>query len=166
VNPGVSRLVIVAALVLAGVAVLVNGFSDDTSQAAPSPSTSPTPTESPTPTAAPDDEVVGEKDAFVQVFNGTNAAGFAATFLEQLLNNGYQRAGEPMDAPDKPVVESIVYFKRDQTTNQNRADAELLARDSLLETTPVEPLPADYADIVDPAADVVVVLGEDVVPTD
>ena len=165
-NPGVARLAIVVALVLAGVAVLVNGFSDEGTSAAPSPSSSPSPTGSPSPSSSPDGEVVGQKNAFVQVFNGTNAAGFAATFLEQLANDGYLQAGEPADAPEKPVLDSIVYYKADETLEQNRADAKLLARDYLLETTPVERLPDDLADTVDPAADVVVILGEDVAPTD
>jgi hypothetical protein len=154
--------VIVAALVLTGVAVLVNGFSDGTSQAAPSPSTSATPTESPSPTAKPDDDVVGQKNAFVQVFNGTNSPGAAADFLVKLMNDGYFQAGEPEDAPEKPVLDSIVYYRTDNTEEQNQADAALLARDYLPETTSVEKLPPEFVDIVDPTADVIVVLGEDV----
>lgn len=163
-NPGVARIVIVVALVLAGTAVLANGFGDEGASAVPSPSSSPSPTDSPSPTSSPDATVVGQKNALVQVFNGTSAAGFAATFLEQLTNDGYLQAGEPEDAPDKPVLDSIVYFKPDDTVQQNRADAALLAQEYLLETTPVQRLPADLADAVDPAADVIVVLGEDVAP--
>lgn len=163
-NPGIARLAIVAALVLAGVAVLVNGFPDEGTAAAESPSPSASPSGSPSPTSQPDDEVVGQKDALVQVFNGTNAAGFAATFQEQLTNDGYPDLIEPADAPDKPVLDSIVYFKADDTKAQNRADAELLAREYLLDTTPVERLPEDLEDVVDPVADVIVVLGEDVAP--
>jgi hypothetical protein len=73
---------------------------------------------------------------------------------------GYLRAGEPADAPDKPVVDSIVYFRPDGNKAQNRADARLLSEE-YLGGVPVEQLPQDLADAVNESADVVVVLGED-----
>jgi hypothetical protein len=97
----------------------------------------------------------------VQVFNGTNAPGLAADFQTLLAQEGgYLEAGDPGDAPDKPILDTIVYFARDQNREQNRADAQLLS-DEFLSGAPVEPLPQEYADVVDEAADVVVVLGED-----
>jgi hypothetical protein len=48
-NPGVSRLAIVIALVIGGVALLANGFSDGETVAAPRDSSSPSPSESPSP---------------------------------------------------------------------------------------------------------------------
>jgi hypothetical protein len=163
VNPGLARIAIVVALVVAGVVVLTSGFSDEGTRAASSPSVSPTPSDSPSPSPTPDDAVVGRKEALVQVFNGTNVAGFAADFQDQLLDEGYIQAGEPADAPQKPVADSIVYFAPDDTSAQNEADARLLAED-YLEGAPVERLPQDFEG-VDPAADVIVVLGEDVAPT-
>jgi hypothetical protein len=55
-----------------------------------------------------------------------------------------------------------VYFRADQDKEQNQADAELLSEEYLGGVS-VERLPADLAnaDLIDPAADVVVVLGED-----
>jgi hypothetical protein len=161
VNLGVARLAIVAALVVGGVAVLANGFSDGTSSAAPRASSSPTPSESPTPSKPPKEEVVpNQEGVLVQVFNGTNTAGLAGDFELLLEDQGYIKAGDPADAPDKPVVDSIVYFRPDDHRAQNRADAQLLA-DTYLDGASVKPLPATYEAITTESADVIVVLGED-----
>jgi hypothetical protein len=164
VNLGVARLVIVVALVVGGVAVLVNGFSDETTSATPRPSTpSPSPSESPSPTEPPPEEVVpNQEGVLVQVLNGTSVAGLAGDFQILLEDEGYLPAGPPGDAPDKPVLDSAVYFRRDGNATQNRADAELLS-ETYLGAVAVEPLPAAYEDpaVTDESADVVVVLGED-----
>ena len=164
-NPGISRLAIVLALVVGGMAVLANGFTDegavarqDGSTTTPSPSTTPSPTQPPRDSVVPNQEGV-----LVQVLNGTTRAGYAATFQEMLVDvGGYLEAGEPGDAPDKPIVDSIVYFRADDNSRQNRADARLLSEE-YLGGVPVERLPADLvdSDAIDRAADVVVVLGED-----
>jgi hypothetical protein len=163
-NPGVARLAIVVALVIGGVAVLANGFSEPVTGAAPGDSPTPSPSQSSSPTDSPQ-PVVGNKDGvLVQVFNGTSTAGFAGDFQELLESDGgYLKAGEPGDAPNKPVVDSIVYFRRDANaaqTAQNRADAQLLSHDYLGDVS-VEVLPAALKDLPDPSADVIVVLGED-----
>jgi hypothetical protein len=162
VNPGVARLVIVVALVVGGVAVLANGFSDEGAAAAPDDSATPSPTESPSPTRSPQKSVVpNQEGVLVQVLNGTTRAGYAGDFQILLEDQGgYLRAGEPADAPDKPVVDSIVYFRPDRNRVQNRADAGLLS-DEYLGGVPVQPLPAPLAEVVSATADVVVVLGED-----
>jgi LytR cell envelope-related transcriptional attenuator len=163
VNLGIARLAIVAALVVGGIAVLANGFSDEGAAAAPPSSPSPSPSESPTPSPPAQQNVVpNKKGVLVQVFNGTNTAGLAGDFELLLEDEGYVQAGEPADAPDKPILDSIVYFRADDHRAQNRADAKLLAKD-YLPGAPVAPLPAAYADpsITSEAADVIVVLGED-----
>ena len=161
-NPGVARLAIVVALVIGGVAVLANGFSERETKAAPGDSPSPTASESPSPTRSPQPSVVpNQEGVLVQVLNGTSQPGYAGDFQIMLEEQGgYLRAGEPADAPTKPVVDSIVYFRRDANTAQNRADAKLLS-DTYLGGVPVEPLPADLRDVVNRSADVVVVLGVD-----
>lgn len=165
-NPGAARLAIVVALIVGGVVVLASGFSDGETRAAPpSPTTSPTPTRSPSPTQRPDDVVPQQQGVLVQVFNGTNTAGLAGDFQAQLEAAGYIPAGPPADAPQKPILDSIVYFRRDDADDavaQNRADAGLLSEE-YLDGVAVEPLPAEYNDpsVTDPAADVIVVLGED-----
>jgi hypothetical protein len=161
VNPGISRLVIVVALVIGGVALLANGFSDGETVAAPRGSSSPSPSESPSPSSSPSQSIVPNQDGvLVQVLNGTSKAGYAGDFQILLEQEGYLRAGEPADAPDKPVVDSVVYFRKDDNRAQNEADAQLLSK-TYLGNVPVKPLPADLADLVSESADVVVVLGED-----
>ena len=162
-NPGISRLAIVIALVIGGVALLANGFSEGTTVAAPSDSQSPTPSDSPSPSNSPQPSIVPNKEGvLVQVLNGTSKAGYAGDFQILLEEEGYLRAGEPADAPDKPVVDSIVYFRQDDHKAQNRADAQLLS-ETYLGGVPVKPLPKDgpLADVVSESADIVVELGED-----
>jgi hypothetical protein len=161
VNPGVARLAIVVALVIGGVALLANGFSDGESVAADSDSRSPSPTESPSPSRSPQPSLVPNQDGvLVQVLNGTSRAGYAGDFQILLEEEGYLRAGEPADAPDKPVLDSIVYFRRDDNRAQNRADAQLLS-ETYLGGVPVMPMPNSLEEVVAESADVVVVLGED-----
>jgi LytR cell envelope-related transcriptional attenuator len=161
VNPGVSRLAIVIALVIGGVALLANGFSDGGTVAAPGDSSSPSPSESPSPSRSPSQSIVPNQDGvLVQVLNGTSKAGYAGDFQILLEQEGYLRAGEPADAPDKPVVDSVVYFRQDDHKAQNRADAELLS-ETYLGGVSVKSLPATLKALVSESADVVVVLGED-----
>jgi hypothetical protein len=161
VNPGVSRLVIVIALVIGGVALLANGFSDGETVAAPRGSSSPSASESPSPSRSPSQSIVpNQEGVLVQVLNGTSRAGYAGDFQILLEQEGYLRAGEPADAPDKPVVDSVVYFRQDDNKAQNRADAQLLS-ETYLGNVSVKPLPTALADLVSESADVVVVLGED-----
>ena len=160
-NQGISRLVIVVALVIAGVALLANGFSDGETVAAPRGSSSPSPSGSPSPSRSPSQSIVPNQDGvLVQVLNGTAKAGYAGDFQILLEQEGYLRAGEPGDAPDKPVVDSVVYFRKDDQKAQNQADAQLLS-ETYLGNVSVKPLPAALADVVSESADVVVVLGED-----
>lgn len=160
-NPGVSRLAIVIALVIGGVALLANGFSDGGTVAAPRDSSSPSASESPSPSRSPSQSIVPNQDGvLVQVLNGTTKAGYAGDFQILLEQEGYLRAGEPADAPDKPVVDSVVYFRQDDNKAQNRADAELLS-ETYLGGVSVKSLPATLQDLVSESADVVVVLGED-----
>jgi hypothetical protein len=161
VNPGISRLAIVIALVIGGVALLANGFSEGTTVTAPGDSPSPTPSDSPSPSRSPQASIVPNKDGvLVQVLNGTSKAGYAGDFQILLEEEGYLRAGEPADAPDKPVLDSIVYFRQDDHKAQNRADAQLLS-ETYLGGVAVKPLPKDLADVVSESADIVVELGED-----
>jgi hypothetical protein len=155
-----TRLAIVVALVVGGIAVLANGFSDGASEVAPSPDTEPTPPESPSPPKPPDEIVPQQEGVLVQVLNGTFTAGLAADLQATLEQGGYLPADDAGDAPEKPILDTVVYFRPDDHADQNRADAGLLSEEYLA-GAPVERLPADYREAVDPAADVIVVLGED-----
>jgi hypothetical protein len=164
VNPGIARLAIIIALIVGGVAVLANGFSEEGAAAPPDDSSTPSPTGSPSPTRTPQPSIVPNQDGvLIQVLNGTSAPGYAATFQDMLITTGgYLAAGDPGDAPDKPVLDSIVYFRADRDRAQNQADAQFLS-DEYLGGVPVERLPADLADADAVAAttDVLVLLGED-----
>jgi len=163
VNPGVTRLVIVLALVVGGIIVLSQGFGEET-VAAPTSSPEPTPSESESPSPPDEGEIVGQKEGvLVQVLNGTYTAGLASDFQIFLVEEErYLQGGEPGDAPGKPIVDTVVYFRKDDHAEQNEADAKLLAKD-YLNDAPVEQLPGAYRDesVTNPAADVIVVLGED-----
>jgi hypothetical protein len=162
VNLGVARLAIVVALVIGGVAVLANGFSEEVTAVGPSRSPSASPSESPSPTTSPKQTTVpNQEGVLVQVLNGTATAGLAGDFQILLEDEGYLKAGEPADAPEKPVIDSVVYFRRDDNAAQNRADARLLADTYLGGDDAVEPLPGTLREVVEPTADVIVVLGED-----
>jgi LytR cell envelope-related transcriptional attenuator len=162
VNPGVTRLVIVLALVAGGVGVLAKGFSGSAAADDEGPdTTSPSVSESPSPSQSPEQDIVGRQEGvLVQVLNGTFTPGFAGDWEIRLEDDGYLKAGDPADSPDKPIVDSVVYFRPDDSKEQNQADAQLLA-ETYLKDAPAERLPEAYKDIVDPAADVIVVLGED-----
>lgn len=166
-NPGVTRLAIVLALVVGGIVVLTQGFDETAAAPTTSPEpTSPSPSDSPSPSPQDGDggEIVGQKDGvLVQVLNGTFTPGLAGDFQLTLEQDDYLRGGEPADAPEKPIVDTIVYFRNDDHAAQNEADAKLLAEDYLSVDVPVERLPREYQseDVTNPAADVIVVLGED-----
>lgn len=161
-NPGIARLAIIVALVAGGITVLAKGFADTESRAAPQESPSPSASRSPTPTRSPQQPVVPKQQGvLVQVLNGTSVAGYAADFQGLLEDQGgYLPAGDADDAPEKPVLDTVVYFRQDDNRAQNRADAELLSQE-YLGGVPVEPLPQEIAAVVDESADVVVLLGED-----
>lgn len=163
-NPGIARLAIIIALIVGGVAVLANGFSEEGVAATPDDSSTPSPTQTPSPSQTPPPTIVpNQEGVLVQVLNGTSRAGYAGDFQDMLVDTaGYLAAGDPGDAPNKPVVDSIVYYRADGNKAQNQADAQLLS-DEYLGGVPVERLPADLADAdaVDPATDVLVLLGED-----
>lgn len=163
-NPGIARLAIIIALIVGGVAVLANGFSDEGVAATPDDSSTPSPTQTPSPSRSPQASIVpNQEGVLVQVLNGTSTAGYAGDFQDMLVDTGgYLAAGDPGDAPNKPVVDSIVYFRPGEEAAQNRADAQLLSEE-YLGGVPVERLPADLANsgVVESETDVLVLLGED-----
>lgn len=168
VNLGTARIVVIVALVVAGVAVLANGFSDaGTTLAAPSgggvtttpPASSPpgsTQTSTPTQTPKPQPP----KDVVVMVFNGTNAAGLAAQAQQILTDDGYAAPYDPLDSPVPGIPKTTVYFRSGPDARQNTSDASALA-DALIKGAKVEQLGADYIDHVESDVNVVVVLGQD-----
>ncbi len=173
VNLSPARLAVLVALVVAGVAVLLNGFGDDGAVLAGGDG-SPAPTQtdsgdtgptgpSPSPTESAEPELEAQVDGvMIQVLNGTNEVGLAAEVQEFLVSKGYVASQEAADAPAKPVESTTVYFRGGQDAAQNEVDAEHLARRFLKGVEAgVESLGESLDASVAPKTQLVVLLGED-----
>jgi hypothetical protein len=173
VNLGTARIVVIVALVVAGVAILFNGFGDE-SAALPdggAASGSPTPTatsgpsgSSPTssPTTTPLPDPLPPAEVTVAVFNGTNVTGLAAQADQTLTDAGYVSGQVPADAPAKPIgADTKIYYRGGPDAEQNQADAQEIA-DSFFKGATVEELGVDFDNPETLAKDVqvVVVLGD------
>jgi len=165
VNLGTARIVIVLALIVAGIAVLANAFGSGTSAtpAIPgaSPSSSPSQRPSHTPNPAPSPQVQGVK---VAVFNGTFAPGLAAQVQQKLTGDGYLQAQAPADAPSKVVAKTVVYFRGGSHGAQNRADAKYVAQ-KYFTGARVTVLGANMIGLVSKNTQVAIVIGSDYKPT-
>lgn len=167
-NIGTARIVIIVALVVAGVAVLWNGFGDGggalqdgggavtTGPTGPTGPASPTETGTPTPRVTPSPRVDG---VTVQVFNGTNETGLAAEVQQSLEGDGYAAPADPGNVPSPPVAQTVVYFRGGPDRAQNRSDAAYLA-ETTFPGAKVKVLSEDVGD-VDDRVNVVVILGVD-----
>jgi hypothetical protein len=171
VNIGTARIVIIVALVVAGVAILWNGFGDDgagalpggggsspipTGPSGPTGTSTPTSTGTPAPQQTPSPQIEG---VTVQVFNGTNETGLAAEVQQSLENDGYSAPADPGNVPSSPVATTVVYFRGGADRAQNKSDATYLA-ETHFPSAKVKILSEDVAD-VDPSVNVVVILGVD-----
>jgi hypothetical protein len=169
-STGTTRLMIVVALVVAGAAVLLNGFAADTGIVAggetPSPSETPTPTETETPPPDGDGEPVepsAPSDVRIAVFNGAGVTGLAAQVTGRLVNReGYVQGLAPGDWPESDIEKTIVYFTGGGQADQNRVDAQVIA-DSFLDGARVRELDEQLADDLEipRSVDVVIVVGRD-----
>jgi hypothetical protein len=119
-------------------------------------SASPTATETPAPLKPK------VKGVPIQVLNGTDATGLAADVDILLTDAGYTQALAPGDLLTKPVPGTTVYFRPGDAADQNRTNAEHLARKYLegVEAA-VRPLNETLDANVDPKTELVVVIGED-----
>jgi hypothetical protein len=180
VNLGTWRIVIIVVLVVAGVAILANGFDDTgTAVAGPTATGSPAPdgddgaTESPDPDASPTDSPSPTPEpsttgVLVKVFNGTNAPGLAGEVQETLEADQYVAPDPATDAPAKPVKRTTVYYRGGQNEDQNRADATYIAEnyiEPVLGGMPrVDELSSVYTqELVPNTVTVVVLIGDDYV---
>jgi hypothetical protein len=170
VNLSPARLAVIVALVVGGVAVLLNGFSGSggasavgeggtpPTAAASSPTTTSSPTETPSkPVETPAPVVDG---VTVMVFNGTNTTGLGAQVDELLTGKGYDTPVVPGNAPSKPVDKTIVYFRGGPDADQNESNATHMSK-RFLGGTDVKPLGAEFESLVPTTTQLVVVVGED-----
>ena len=170
VNLGTARIVIIVALVVAGVAVLANGFASGTVVTPPgggggtaasgptgpsgsSPSTSP----SKPPRVIPDPQIQG---VLIAVFNGTNSTGLAGQVQQLLMADGYVAAQDPSDVNPKPVAKTVIYFRGGADALQNRSDAQYVA-DTYFHGARVTLLSSDQGVTIDPTTQVVIIVGVD-----
>ena len=174
VNTGTTRVIIVAALVVAGFVVLLNGFpSVDRASGGPetvtttSPSASVSPSETGTLPPEPPPDPQPPKKIHFFVLNGTNSTGLAGTQAEQLGNHDLTPAlnADNVPADDNPTKgqkKTVVYFRGGDDAEQNEADAQWVA-DTYCDGAVVRELAPDIASgsLVPADANVVILLGED-----
>ena len=168
-NLSTGRILIIVALVVAGLAVLANGFLDDEATvAAPSGSASPSrtestppPTDSPAPTATPAPQTKG---VIIIALNGTDVTGAGAAAQDLLVSDGYKEAQPSDNAPVSGVKKTTVYYRDDENAAQNQADATYIA-DTYFDGAPVKKLDPSFSDVVPDSVTVVVVVGADYAST-
>lgn len=173
VNLSPARLAVLVALVVGGIAIILNGFGDDdavlagdgTEVVEPTPSESASPSGSASPSASESaaPELEPQVDGvMIQVLNGTAEVGLAAEVEAFLVGKGYVAALPAADAAQKPVETTIVYFRTGEDAEQNEVDADHLAARFLKGVeAQVKPLSAALGSDVAPRTQLVVLLGTD-----
>jgi len=165
VNLSTGRVLVIVALIVVGLAVLANGFSDSGTTGAaltPTPSggghttsTTPPPTSAPpSPTPAPQ-----TKGVLFMAMNGTDVPGAGAAAQTKLSNAGYTVATPAIDAPTSGIKKTIVYYRNDDNAPQNLSNANYVAQHYFkhAEVKPLDPTMQG----VPKSATLVVVVGED-----
>lgn len=167
VNLGSTRVVIIVALVVAGVAVLANGFGDEGAAAAPTVTGTPSPgsTSSPSGTASPSESASETpapqtKGVLIMVLNGTNVTGLATLAQDMLVTEGYVAPDLAANALAPGVKITSVYYRPGDAEEQNKADAAYIAK-TFFPGSEVGRLSPAYDGIVKPSVTVVVVVGDD-----
>ncbi len=164
-NLGTARVVLIVALVVFGVAVLANGFSDGGPEIAGSISPSVSgqsssstgqshsnhSSSSPSP---------NQNGVLIMVLNGTDSTGLAADVQDSLVKKGYVAPNPPGNSPVAGVEKTTVYYRTGQQEDQNHADAQYMA-DTYVDGAAVQRLGPVFDEIVPNTVTVVVVLGQD-----
>jgi len=165
-NLSTGRIVIIVGLVVVGLAVLANGFVDDTTVAA-SPTASATPSSTSTKTGTPTDTASPTvtpapqtKGVLFMALNGTDVPGAGAAAQTVLTDDGYKAPQTAADAPVQGVKKTVVYYRDDDNAAQNEADATYIA-DTYFGGAQVKPLDPEVDSTVPSSVTVVVVVGED-----
>jgi hypothetical protein len=170
VNFGTARILVIVGLVVAGVAILVNGFghgatsvgattggtvTQSQSPSAASPTTSASPTQSTLPSPQ------APADVTVAVFNGTSSAGLAAQAQQSLTQAGYVADPKsPQNSPVAGVSKTTVYYRGGADAAQNKSDAKSIA-DQFFSGAKVQLLGSDYDSLISADTPVAIVLGQD-----
>lgn len=164
-NLGIGRVIVIVALIGAGIAVLANGFAaGGTVATSPTPSTHPSASHTPSPSATGTPSNLPSpqppnKVTFA-VFNGTNTAGLAAQADQALTTGGYVSGQAPANSPVPGIAKTTVYYRGGAHAAQNQADAQQIA-DTFFSGAKVMLLGPDFSSSVGSSVQVVVVLGQD-----
>jgi LytR cell envelope-related transcriptional attenuator len=164
VNLGAGRIIVIVALVVGGVALLINGFSGTSvpvSSNGPSgsstPSSSTTPSGTPEPTATPSPQVDG---VMIAVFNGTTTTGLGAQGQQMLTNAGYVAPNDAMNAPTTGIAVTTVYYRGGAAAAQNKSNAGYMVKKHF-KGGKVARLGSEFATLVPKEVQLAVVLGQD-----
>jgi uncharacterized membrane protein YdfJ with MMPL/SSD domain len=166
VNLGTARVVIIVALVVVGVAVLANGFTDvgQTLGASTGPSASTSGSSSSSSQSQSSQSSSSPRPnqhgVLIMVLNGTDSTGLGAQVQDTLVGKGYVAPNDPANSPVPGVEKTTVYFRTGQEEDQNHADGQYLA-ETYLDDAAVQRLGPVFDDVVPNTVTVVVVLGQD-----
>ena len=170
VNLGTARIVVIVALVVAGAAVLANGFPENGgSVAGPSGGSSPSgtassPTTPPTtqpPPPGPSPQTTGV--AFTAL-NGTDVTGAGAAAQALLVKHSYNSVQDATNAPSTGVAKTTIYYRGGQGGAQNKSDASYVAQ-TYFNGAAVKKLDPSLEGLVPATASIVVVVGQDYAQT-
>jgi len=169
-NTGMTRIVIIAALVLGGIVVLASGFGAGGAVAvAPgvtnSPSGSPTPSnshsQSPSPQLSPKIQKV-KMVIFNAGFDVPNVVpGLASDLQQKMVGDGYISVADATNA-QTTVRRSIIYFTDHGNSAQNKVEAEYVAQ-QYLDNAKVAQLGSSFTETFPANAQIVILLGDDYV---
>lgn len=164
-NLSTGRVLIIVALVVAGLAILANGFADEGTAAA-TPTSSPTRGVSPTETQPPASSQPptstpppNTKGVLFMALNGTTVTGAGAAAQDLLTGDGYTKVQDAKDAPTQDIKKTTIYYRPDQS-GQNQADATYV-EEQYFKGAAVKKLNVDIQNVVPDSAAIVVVVGAD-----
>ena len=168
-NLSTGRVLIIVALVVAGLAVLANGFADSGPTAAATPSNSPSgrgtstqtqPPSSSTSSPPPTETPAPNKDGVAfMALNGTEVPGAGAAAQTLLTQDGYDSVATAADAPSKPVPKTTIYYRPDHS-GQSKSDATWVSN-KYFDGSSVKKLNTEILGVVPDDATIVVVVGVD-----
>lgn len=169
-NLGTARILVIVGLVVAGAAILVNGFGHGSTgvgavtggtvtQSSSPPPVSPSASTTPTQSTLPSPQAPA--DVTVAVFNGTSSAGLAAQAQQTLTQAGYVADSKsPQNSPVAGASKTIVYYRGGADAAQNKSDAKSIA-DQYFSGAKVQLLGPDYDSLISATTPIAVVLGQD-----
>lgn len=168
-NFGSARILVIVALIVAGVGILASGFGHGVtsvgatggSVSGPSPSGSTHPSRSPSPSPATLPSPQPAKDVKIAVFNGTSSAGLAAQAQQTLTTAGYAAGQLPANSPVQGgAPKTVIYYRGGTAADQNKADAQNMA-DKYFNGAKVQLLGGGFQSAIANTVTVTIVLGQD-----